>query len=89
LINEYASRLVPQGCRDDVWLGTSTTANRFYEQYNAALINGGSLFDGEEGLILSNVFRAVNGSTSYDNYWIDAGRDGVLQPAVGCADLSG
>ncbi|MDD2235633.1 MAG: hypothetical protein PHG65_00310 [Kiritimatiellae bacterium] len=56
-----------------MWIGAASERNRYYAQYDTVLINGGSLFDGEEGLLLSNVLK----QTDANNYWIDAGQDGV------------
>lgn len=73
LISEYANRVVPQGCRDDVWVGGSSGQTRYYEQYDTILINGGSLFDGEQGQVLDHVLKQA----SCANYWIDTNTNGV------------
>lgn len=70
-ISEYSRRLLPQGNGDDVWL-SFTPGGLFYRTNDAVLVNGGTLFDGEPGVVLSNVYTASG------SYWIDDG-NGIYQ----------
>ncbi len=64
LLHKYSKLLIPQNTGDDVWLSNSgTTAN----SNDMVLVNGGSLFEGEPGVPLENVYN-FDGS-----YWIDDG----------------
>ncbi|MGD9873205.1 MAG: LamG-like jellyroll fold domain-containing protein [Kiritimatiellia bacterium] len=64
-ISEYASTLIPQSLGDDVWI--SQSGNQYYGSNDVLLVQGGSLFEGEPGVILSNVYKYS------DAYWIDDG----------------
>jgi hypothetical protein len=61
----YRNRLLPSGNGDDVWLDANAAG--YYGHDDTVLVNGGSLFDGEPGQLLPNVFH--NGGS----YWIDNG----------------
>lgn len=71
-IAEYRRKLVPGVNGDDVWINQENA--EYYSHTDVALVNGGSLFDGEPGVPLANVY-AVQGS-----YWIDDG-DGLYKAA--------
>lgn len=73
VISQYAHSLLPQSNGDDVWLST-TPGNLLYSTNDTVLVNGGSIFEGEPGVALTNVYE-ING-----NYWIDNG-NGIYQSA--------
>jgi len=65
LINAYARQLAPAANGDDVWIDNYCA--QYYGQNDTLLVNGGTLFEGEPGIPLSNVYRAGA------SYWIDNG----------------
>jgi hypothetical protein len=66
----FAGKLVPLGNGDDVWVDKESP--QYYGRADMVLVNGGSLFEGEPGVALSNVCQAAETA----NFWID---DGDLQ----------
>ncbi|NCD34624.1 MAG: hypothetical protein EOL87_14560, partial [Spartobacteria bacterium] len=70
-IDAYAHKLVPQDAGDDVWI-SSDGKSFYYRNKDTVLVHGGSLFDGEPGVALANVYNYLS------NYWIDNG-DGVYK----------
>ena len=64
-ISEYASKLTPQARGDDVWI--SSTGNRYYDINDTLLVHGGSLYEGQPGVKLSNVVVHLQ------TYWLDDG----------------
>ncbi len=64
-IAEYAHKLVPRVNGDDVWIARG--------DFDTILVNGGSIFEREPGVPMSNVF------TKTESYWIDDG-DGKYDP---------
>jgi len=71
-IIEYAHQLVPPVNGDDVWINQETA--EYYSHNDVAIVNGGSLFDGELGVPLNSVY------TKQGSYWIDNG-DGLYNSA--------
>ncbi len=66
-ISEYAHKLTPPSNGDDVWLDKDSPS--YYSHADFVIVNGGSLFDGEPGVALTNVCQSVN----LANFWIDNG----------------
>lgn len=66
-IAAFANNLVPVANGDDVWVDVECP--QYYSASDKAIVNGGSLFAGEPGVTLSNVF------SSGENYWIDNNGD--------------
>ncbi len=64
-IAEFASRLPPTHNGDDVWIDAQSS--EYYTHVDQVIVNGGSLFDGEPGVLLGNVCQKD------DNFWIDNG----------------
>lgn len=64
-IAEFARKLVPPVNGDDVWVDQGSPL--YYSQTDTVLVNGGSLFEGEPGSLLTNVY------TRNGFYWIDDG----------------
>ena len=65
-LTDFARKLVVPANGDDVWISAGI-ANVFYATNDTLLVNGGSLFEGEPGVTLSNVLKNL------DNYWVDNG----------------
>jgi sugar lactone lactonase YvrE len=70
MINKYSKLLLPQHTGDDVWLNED--ASSYYSLNDSVLVNGGSLFEGQPGLPLDNVFQYEQ------SFWIDNG-DGIYR----------
>jgi len=74
-IANNAWRLIPQGNGDDVWLDDFSP--QYYGFSDRVLVNGGSLYEGEQGIALTNVClgdRDESGEfTAGDDVWIDNG----------------
>jgi hypothetical protein len=66
-ISEFSQKLVPSCNGDDVWLDFESP--QYYSHVDSAIVNGGSLFEGEPGTLLSNVCQSANRA----NFWIDNG----------------
>lgn len=72
-ITTFASRLPPCRNGDDVWINTES--QQYYVETDTVIVNGGSLFNGEPGIPLANVFQKEG------NFWIDNG-DGQFNAAI-------
>ncbi len=88
LIAEFSRKLIPLGNGDDVWVDTESS--QYYGRADSVIVNGGSLFEGEPGVLLSNVCQSVDQA---NNYWIDDGdhqytaaRDVLLQGDASLAE---
>jgi hypothetical protein len=66
-IAEFSHKLVYPGNGDDVWLDFQSV--QYHGHADTVLVNGGSLFDGEPGVLLSNVCQSANAA----NFWLDNG----------------
>ena len=64
-IAQYAHDLVPPCDGDDVWIDAASP--QYYGESDTVIVNGGSLFYGEPGLLLASV------RNSGGNFWIDDG----------------
>jgi hypothetical protein len=66
-IAEFARKLVPASNGDDVWVDLESP--QYYTHADSVIVNGGSLFDGEPGVAVSNVCQSADRA----NFWIDNG----------------
>ncbi len=71
-IATFANQLAPIANGDDVWIDTQSP--QYYSFSDGVIVNGGSLFDGEPGVLLARVLNNAG------NYWIDDG-DGYYNAA--------
>lgn len=89
-INRYSRQLVPQNLADDVWVDVDAEPGRRLFTGRIAgpdfvLVNGGSLFEGQPGTVLSNVLTTFifhPGSPGVfderESVWIDKNENGVF-----------
>ncbi|MFH0908874.1 MAG: LamG-like jellyroll fold domain-containing protein [bacterium] len=89
-INDFARLLVPQGNGDDIWIDDYDETGNIQLYFNRStdndivLVNGGSLFIGEPGVVITNAFCSFKNQTPTDpgnwgvytegeDVWIDNG----------------
>jgi hypothetical protein len=88
-ISDYARRLIPQNLGDDIWIDDKDErgAVQFYgdrvgSDIDIVMINGGSLFSGEPGVVITNAFCSYKNQialgnrgiyTEGEDVWVDDG----------------